>query len=163
MKERALFKIQRILCVTTVLAANVTAQNIQPYPKAVTDRLIHEETPMPPPPRNVVFKDRDFGSLMVRATDETTNFKLPGTFLRTEGSGEENEWSADGRKFYVIGKGGQNLVFAFDPATMAISSPLHAKPGQALLVPLRAGATFSFVDPDLMYGTADPNTLTITS
>jgi len=146
-----------------VLVERASAQGRQPYPHAITDRLVHEETPMSPPPRNVVFTDPDFGSSMVRATDATTNFKLPGTFLRTEGSGEENEWSANTKKFYVLGKGGQTLVFAFDPATMAISSLPKAHAGQGLLLPLRPGPTFSFVDPDLIYGTSDPDTLTIRS
>src|SRR5580658_8318561 len=113
-----------ILCMlfTAVPAARVSAQSPQPYPNAVTDRLIHQETPMSPPPKNVVFVDPDFGSSMVRATDSTTNFKLPGTFLRNEASGSANEWNSDTTKFYVIGKGGQDLVFGFDPSTMAISS-----------------------------------------
>jgi len=118
---------------------------------------------MAPPSRNVVFTDPDFGSLMVRVTDASTNFKLPGTFLRTEGSGKANEWSADTKKFYVLGKGGQDLVFAFDPTTMAISSLPNAGAGMGLLIPLRPGPTFSFVDPDLIYGTSQPDTLTITS
>ncbi|MGA9392384.1 MAG: hypothetical protein WBV69_18300, partial [Candidatus Sulfotelmatobacter sp.] len=146
-----------------ILVKTSSAQGRQPYPHAATDRLVHEETPMSPPPRNVVFTDPDFGSSMVRATDAATNFKLPGTFLRTEGSGQENEWSADTKKFYVIGKGGQNLAFAFDPANMTISSLPRASAGQGLLLPLRPGPSFSFVDPDLIYGTSDPDTLTITS
>lgn len=117
---------------------------------------------MSPPPRNVVFRDPDFGSLMVRATDPSTNFKLPGTSIRTAGSGEENEWSLDSRKFYVLGEGGQTLAFAFNPATMQVSSLPGAAPGQALLLPLRPGATFSFVDSDLIYGTRGSD-MTITS
>jgi hypothetical protein len=152
-----------MLFTTFVPAARVSAQGIQPYPNAITDRLIHLETPMAPPAKNVVFTDPDFGSSMVRATDSTTNFKLPGTFMETESSGKANEWSADTSKFYVLGKGGQELAFAFDPATMAISSLPGAKQGQGLLVPLRPGATFSFVDPDLIYGTYNPATLTIKS
>jgi hypothetical protein len=154
-----------ILCMFTtfILAAKVSAQSPQPYPNAVTDRLIHQETPMVPPPKNVVFTDPDFGSSMVRATDATTNFKLPGTFLRTEASGMANEWSADTKKFYVLGKGGQDLVFAFDPTTMGVSSLPNAGAGMSLLIPLRPGPTFSFVDPDLIYGTSDPDTLTIMS
>ena len=145
-----------------LIAASVAAQGRQPYPNAVTDRLIHLETPMSPPARNVVFTDPDFGSTMVRATDPSTNFVLPGTFLGTEGSGEANEWSADTRKFYVLGEGGQVLAFAFDPATMAITSLPRANPGQGLLLPLRPGS-FSFVDTDLIYATSDPDTLTIKS
>lgn len=153
-----------IFVVLTVLSSIcVSGQSTDPYPNAITDRLSHPETPMSPPLRNVVFTDPDFGSLMVRATDPTTNFKLPGTYLRTAGSGEENEWSIDSRKFYVIGKGGQNLAFAFNPTNMAIFSLPGATPGQALLLPLREGATFSFVDSDLIYGTRSSDPLTITS
>ena len=155
-----------ILCIpvtTFVLSATLSAQGIQPYPNAITDRLIHSETPMAPPAKYVVFTDPDFGSSMVRATDATTNFKLPGTFLRSEASGQANEWSAGAGKFYVLGKGGQDFVFAFDPATMAISSLPNAGAGTGLLIPLRPGPSFSFVDPDLIYGTSEPDTLTITS
>jgi hypothetical protein len=152
-----------MLVTMLALSAGVSAQGIEPYPDALTDRSIHQETPMVPPPRNVVFTDPDFGSSMVRATDATTNFQLPGTFLRSEGSGKANEWSADTKKFYVLGEGGQDLVFAFDPATMTISSLPNASAGMGLLIPLRSGASFSFGDPDLIYGTSDPDTLTITS
>jgi hypothetical protein len=139
------------------------AQGVQPYPNAITNRLIYQETPMAVPPRNVVFTDPDFSSKMVRATDPTTNFKLPGTYLRTEASGEANEWAMDTSKFYVVGAGGQALAYAFNPNTMVVSSLPNATPGQALLLPLRTGATFSFADPDLLFGTSEPDTLIIQS
>jgi hypothetical protein len=152
-----------VLLTTLGLTAMVSAQSRQPYPNAVTDQLIHQETPMAPPVRNLLFTEPDFGSSMVRATDATTNFKDPGGFLLSGGSGYANEFSSDNGKFYVLGRGGQVLVFGFDPLTMAINSLPQAKPGEAFLLPLRAGASFSFVDPDLVYGTADPDTLTIVS
>jgi hypothetical protein len=156
--------ILQILCAvlaTLVMDATAGAQGIEPYPNAVTDRAIHPETPMLPPPRNVVVTDPDFGSSIVRATDETTNFKLPGTALSSEGSGEANAWSADTKKFYALGRGGQVLALAFDPSTMAVSSLPNARSGQALLLPLGPGPSFSFVDPDLIYGTSkDPLTIT---
>jgi hypothetical protein len=162
MNTRTLSLVGYMLMAALILATNnVSAQSPQPYPHAVTDRLIHLETPMLPPPANTLFTDPDFGSLMIRATDATTNFKLPGTFLRTEGSGEANMWSMDTRKFYVIGKGGQVFVFGFDPSTVAISSLLNARPGRGFLLPLRPGASFSFVDPDLIYGTTSHGQLTI--
>jgi hypothetical protein len=151
------------LVTTVVLIARVFGQGIQPYPNAVTNRLIIPKTPMLPPPTNVVFADPDFGELMVRATDATTNFKRPGTFLQSEASGEANEWNMDSTKFYVLGKGGWVFVFAFDPSTMAISSLPSADPGKGLQVPLRPGPTFSFSDPDLIYGTKSTAPLTITS
>lgn len=57
-----------ILLTTFTLTPTLSAQSHDPYPHAVTDRLIHQETPMLPPPRNLVFTDPDFGSSMVRAT-----------------------------------------------------------------------------------------------
>jgi len=138
------------------------AQGIEPYPNAVTNKLIYQETPMAPPPVNVVFNDPDFGSPMVRVTDQTTNFVHPGSYLRNAGLGDANEWSVDASKFYVVGGGATELAFGFNPATMAISSLPGANPGQGLLLPLNPGSSFSFVDPDLIYGTKAPTPLTIT-
>jgi len=156
------FRLTFFLVVTALASLIVSAQSSQPYPNAVTDRLIHQETPMLPPPRNLVFTDPDFGSSMVRATDATTNLGVRGTFVRTEGGGRANEWSADTKKFYVIGKGGRVLAFAFDPLTMVVSSLPNAGAGGGLLLPLRPGS-FSFVDPDLYLGTRSQDPLTITS
>ena len=140
----------------------VSAQGRQPYPKAITDRLIRLETPMAPPPVNTVFNDPDFGSPMVRVTDQTTGFLQRGSYLRTAAQGVANEWSADGRKFYVVGAGNEELAFGFTPSTMAIRSLPGALPGRGLRVPLRAGSAFSFVDPDFLYGTTSRTPLTIT-
>jgi hypothetical protein len=152
-----------ILVVTLLFVAEGSAQSPPPYPNAITDRNIHLKTPMVPPPANVPFTDPDFGSPMVRATDETTDYVHPGSYLMTEGSGQQNEWSADTSKFWVSGTGGGVFAFAFDAATMTIGSLPLAAPGKGLQLPMRAGATFSFVDPDLIYGTLNPAPLTITS
>jgi hypothetical protein len=146
-----------LLCATTMFA-----QGIEPYPNAVTNRNIYQETPMVPPLVNVPFNDPDFGSPMVRVTDETTNFVHPGSYLRNAASGDANEWSVDGSKFYVVGDGDVELAFGYDPSTMAISSLSGAAAGEGLQVPLRAGSAFSFVDPDLIYGTTNQTPLTIT-
>lgn len=139
-------------------------QGINPYPNAITDRLIHHETPMAPPPIiNAPFFDPDFGSQMVRVTDETSDFLKPGGYIRTEAAGTANMWSSDTGKFYVIGQGGVSLAYAFNPATLNISSLPGATPGQGLVLPLRAGGSFSFTDPDLMYGTVEGSLLTISS
>jgi hypothetical protein len=150
------------LFATLILVSSLTAQSPQPYPNAVTDTLIHPETAMPVPARGVLFTDPDFGSTMVRVTDETTNFVFPGTALNTEGSGEQNMWSADGRKFYVLG-GARAFGFAFDPSTMAVSSLPGAVSGQGLILPFGPGGTFSFKDPDLIFGTTNKHPLTISS
>jgi hypothetical protein len=162
MENKALFATYAVIAIL-ILVVTVSAQGVQPYPDAITNRLIYQETPMAPPSKNVVFTDPDFGSSMVRATDATTNFKLPGTYLRTSASGEGNEWSADTSKFWVTGAGGQVFAFGFSPSTMAITSLPNAGSGQGLLIPLREGASFSSVDPDLIYGTTNQAPLTITS
>ena len=113
MTKGALFTFSWVVFTAFTLAPRASGQGIQPYPNASTDRLIHQETPMLPPPANVVFTDPDFGSKMIRVTDGTTNFVLPGTFLRPEGSGQANEWSSDTKKFYVIGDGGWTFAFSF--------------------------------------------------
>lgn len=43
-----------------LLYATMFAQGIAPYPNAITNKLIYQETPMVPPPVNVVFNDPDF-------------------------------------------------------------------------------------------------------
>ena len=163
MANRAWLLLLSSLITSLTVATRMLGQSPQPYPDAITDRLIHQESPMSPPARNIVFADPDFGSHMVRATDETTNFKFPGTALGTEASGEGNEWSADTKKFYVMGYGGRVFAFAFSPSSMAISSLPNAGLGQGLLLPLRPNPSFSFVDPDLIYGTTSADPLTITS
>jgi hypothetical protein len=147
----------------TILLISATAMFAQnPYPNAVTNQLIYQETPMAPPAVNTVFNDPDFGSPMVRVTDQTTDNIHPRSFVRTAAQGVANEWSMDGSKFYVIGSGDEELAFGFDPLTMTISSLPGAPAGRGLKVPLRAGSAFSFVDPDFIYGTTNPTPLTIT-
>jgi hypothetical protein len=132
----------------------VSAQGVQPYPDAITNRLIYSETPLQPPPVSAAFRDPDLGSLMVRVTDENSDPKGKEDYFYNPPQ-DDNEWSVDDGKFYVaVGYDNASLAFAFDPATMAISSLPGAGIGGGLLIPLRPGPTFSFVDPDLMFGTA---------
>ena len=149
--------------VALTLAIPASAQNSDPYPNAVTDRLIHPETAMVPPAVNTVFQDHDFGSSMVRVTDETSDFMHPGGYVRTEASGTANMWAVDNSKFYVIAEGGGALAYSFNPSAMHVGSLPGAKPGLGLHVPLRIGGSFSFTDPDLMYGTVSDTALTISS
>lgn len=158
------FKSSLALCFLTLVfaLAQSAAQSLSTYPNAIKDRQVRPESPMLPPPRNQVFIDPDFGSSMIRVTDETTNSEFPGDYLQTQG-GLANEWSIDTTKFYVQGKGGREFAFSFDPATMSVGSLSNAKAGEGLLLPLRIGSSFSFVDSDLIYGTTSVDPLTITS
>jgi hypothetical protein len=162
-RNRLLIFCSCVLAVILIGQSEGSAQNILPYPNATTDRALLLKTPMAPPVANVPFNDPDFGSSLVRATDETTDYIHAGSYLMTQGSGQQNEWSADTGKFWVSGKGGRLFAFAFDASTMKIHSLPLAPSGKGLLVPLRPGATFSFTDPDLIYGTTGPSPLTISS
>jgi hypothetical protein len=153
-----------LVCLCLILAASAAAwaQGVQPYPDAFTDREVHPKTPMTPRPVNTVFQDPDFGALMVRVTDDNTNPKRLHSFFRNPGT-ETNAWSADGRKFFLVGEERRTLAFGFDPSTMFISALPGAGTGGAFAIPLYPGPTFSFVDPDLMYGTLADAPLTIAS
>jgi hypothetical protein len=137
------------------------AQGIPPYPNAVTDRLLHGKTPMTPPPVNTVFQDPDFGSAMVRVTDENTNPRIPGSFYRNA-TPDANQFSIDNRKFYVAGDNRSILAFAFDPSTMEVSPLPGAGQGGGVRIPL-ISPTFSFLNPDLMFGTISSYSLTLST
>lgn len=143
-----------------IVSVCLLAQGIPPYPNAIADRLFYGKTPMAPPAANAVFQDPDLGSLMVRVTDGNTEPKQPDGSFRNPPS-DINEWSMDNRKFYVAMSNSTDFAFAFDPSSMTISPLPGAGAGGALRVPLRPGPTFSFLDPDLMYGTAPKAPLTI--
>jgi hypothetical protein len=157
----SLFAFSRLMLIP-VLSMCVWAQGISPYPNAITDRAMHTQTAMAPPPVWTLFNEPDFGSLMVRVTDENTNPKAPGSFFRNP-LPDVNEWSVDNRKFYVSGSNTTLLAFGFDPSTMAISSLPGAGAGGGVRIPLRSGPTFSYLDSDLMYGTAQRTPLTIST
>jgi hypothetical protein len=145
-----------------LLVKPVLGQGIQPYPLAITNRDFYSKTPMAAPPTNTPFNDPDLGGYMVRVTNENTNPKEIGSFFRNPAP-NVNEWSMDDSKFYVVGANSANFAFAFDPATMTVSALPGAGSGGAVAIPLRAGPAFSFVDPDLMYGTMLDSPLTIAS
>ena len=151
------------LSLLSSLALVALGQGVAPYPLARTDRYFQAKTPMSPPPVNSVFKDPDFGSTMVRVTDENTNPKHRGWFFRNPAIGDANVWSADSRKFWVQSQGGGLLAFGFDPQTLLSEPLIDVKSGKRLALPLRAAASFSYVDPDLIYGTSSSNYLAIKS
>lgn len=152
--------VQACWSVALLICGQAHAQGIQPYPNAITDRLVHSKTFMPPPAVNTVFTDPDFGSAMVRVTDERTDASLSRSAFRSPG-GTASAWSADGRKFYVIGRGGAKFAFGFHAATMSVTSLPGAKPGAGVGIPLRGVPTFSVVDPDVIYGNLPNAPLTI--
>lgn len=143
------------------LAVSLSAQGVQPYPNAITNRQFYSKTPMSAPAVNTPFTDPDLGASLVRVTDQNSDPKGLNGFAYNPPQ-DKNEWSVDNSKFFVLfGYSTTSLAFAFNPSTMTISSLPGAGPGGGLVIPLRSAPTFSFVDPDLMYGTALKKPLTI--
>jgi hypothetical protein len=127
-----------------------------------------QETPMAPPPVNTPFRDPDFGSRMVRATDANTLTGVDGrgsqftaTSFMTDASAEANEWGKfdptlgpnGGYRFLVYTRGGWALVLTLDAATMKVSPLTGKKRGGPLSADglLSVGGTFSYTDPDTLY------------
>jgi len=104
---------------------------------------------MAPPAANTVFQDPDFGALMVRVTDGNTNPKQLNGYFRNPET-ETNAWSADGRKFFLVGQGKNTLAFGFDPSTMLIG-PLPGAGTSPELVFVQNDPNYDFVHSDPRY------------
>jgi hypothetical protein len=136
---------------------------------ANSTRQLVPETPMAPPPVDMPFRDPDFGSRMVRVTDANTlaaasrpGNSLVGISFHTDSSGEQNEWSVfdpnlgdhGEYRFWVTGTDGIPVVFSLDPVTMRVSGVTNGRRhhgGRPIIPPFVA--SFSYKDPDIVYGT----------
>ena len=152
-----------VLGLVLQMAASALGQGVQPYPNTITDRLVRQQTAMAPPAARVVFQDPDFGSSMVRVTDNNTDLGQPETFF-VNADGVTNEWSLDSKKFFVLaGQKGGLFAFGFDPVNMAVLPLPGADAAGVLRVPLRLAATFSSTNPDLIYGTSKSKPYTLSA
>jgi len=131
---------------------------------AETSRKLLPERPYVPPKANEVFHDPEFGSRMIRATDEKgIDGNLQGFSFISNSSAEINEWGKfdpklgpnGGYYFYVMTGGGGAVLFSMDAATMQVTP--HC--GSFRSCRMRAGGTFSYVDPHILYGEFDANNL----
>ena len=117
---------------------------------------------MAAPKVNQVFRDPDFGSRMVRVTDESgVGGELAGFSFGSNSSAETNEWGKfnpslgpnGGYFFYLMTGGGGAVLFSMDAVTMQITP--HC--GSLRMCRLSKGGTFSYVDPNILYGQFDSN------
>ena len=136
----------------------VWSQDVAPFPYAITDRVFYPQSSMMPPDVNESCTDPDLGGTMIRVTDENTDAQEPGSFFFNPPN-QANEWNADNSKFFVESEN-HRLAFAFDSDTGTVSALPGAVGEHGFPVPLRT-ATFSFIDPDLMYGTEGKSPLVI--
>src|SRR2546425_11857154 len=98
------------------------------------------------------FTDPTFASRMVRVTDGETRPDTVGRAWFSPSSAETTAWNTNSTRFYVVGGGGEQLVFDFDPATMRASRLGKGKGAGGLVLGFAGEPTFSFVDPDVLYG-----------
>jgi len=99
------------------------------------------------------FTDPTFGSRMLRVTDGRTRPDTIGRAWFSPSSAETTAWNTNSTKFYVVGGGGEQLPFDFDPTTMKASRIGKGRSGDGGLVLSFGGEpTFSFADPDVLYG-----------
>lgn len=117
---------------------------------------------MTAPKVNQVFRDPDFGSRMVRVTDESgVGGELAGFSFGSNSSAEANEWGKfnpslgpnGGYFFYLMTGGGGAALFSMDAATMQITPHCDS----LRMCRLSKGGTFSYVDPNILYGQFDSN------
>jgi len=124
---------------------------------AESSRKLLPESPIAPPKVNQVFRDPDFGSRMVRVSDESgIGGALAGFSFSSNSSAEINEWGKfdpslgpnGGYYFYVMTSGGGAVVFSMDAATMQVTPHCNGLPQCRL----PSGGSFSYVDPHTLYG-----------
>jgi len=98
-----------------------------------------------------VITDPNFGSRIVRVTDESSDPKQAGRSLYTPSSAEQNSWNKNSTMFYVTTSGGSFLLYSFDPVTM--KARLAANPR------LNWGGEpqFSFSRTNILYGMSHPD------
>jgi hypothetical protein len=130
---------------------------------AETGRQFKPETVIAAPQVNQVFRDPDFGSRMIRVTDENgIKGNFPGFNFASNSSAEINEWGKfnpslgpnGGYYFYVMTSGGGAVPFSMDADTMQVTPRCGSLPRCRL----ESGGSFSYVDPNVIYGHFGSNT-----
>lgn len=124
---------------------------------AETGQQVKPESAIGPPRVNQVFRDSEFGSRIVRVTDEGgVHGTFAGFSFTSNSSAEINEWGKfnpalgpnGGYYFYVMTSGGGAVPFSMDAATMQVTPRCSGLPNCRWA----SGGSFSYVDPNLIYG-----------
>jgi hypothetical protein len=124
---------------------------------AETSRQVRSGNLYAPPRVNQIFQDPEFGSRLIRITDENgIDGQLQGFSFGTDSSAEINEWGKfdpslghnGGYYFYIMTNGGGAVPFSMDAATMQVTP--HC--GGLKMCRLATDGSFSYVDPKILYG-----------
>jgi len=124
---------------------------------AETSRRFRPESFYTPPRVNQIFQDPEFGSRLIRITDEDgINGQLRGFSFGSNSSAEINEWGKfdpslgpnGGYYFYIMTSGGGAVPFSMDAVTMQVTP--HC--GGLKMCRLATDGRFSYVDHKILYG-----------
>ncbi len=115
---------------------------------ARTDRRteVYPDTPPALGPAGSIVQDPNFGSRIVRVTDDKTDAKRRGGPLMTPSSSEQNTWNTTSTALYVVNSGGGFTLYDFDPSTMtphSLGEPTLQWAGEP---------QFSYSQPNILYG-----------
>jgi len=106
-------------------------------------------------PAGFHFVDPGLGSRMLRVTDGNTRPGFPGRSFVTASAAHQLAWNAASDKFWVRGVDGTYIPYTFDATTMT-AARINATPGVGeggLTIVSQAEPQFSFVSPNLLFGT----------
>src|SRR5438094_4993608 len=136
------FRLTSLVLSVLVLSLTLTS-NAQSPPSAynaLSDRNVY---PYPTLPSlggaGYQFIDPKFGSKMIRITDANTRPDRAGRFWASPSSAETSAWNTNATKFYVVGGGGEQLPYNFNPTTMTASRMGDTSNGSGGLVLLFGG------------------------
>jgi hypothetical protein len=99
------------------------------------------------------FVDPAFGSRILRVTDASTHPDFPGASWVTGSAAHQLAWNATSDRFWVRSVQGAYVAFNFNGATMTATRINPTFPGHDGLILSQLEPQFSFVSPDVLYGT----------
>lgn len=122
---------------------------------AFTNRAAYTEPALPPlGPAGYAFTDPTFGSRIVRVTDANTRPGVTNRSYDTPSAAHQTAWNTDSTYFYIRSTDGTYVPYAFEPSTMTVSRIQATSTGAGgLTIYSNAEPQFSFVSPNVLYGT----------
>jgi len=123
------------------------------YNANTTRNIIHEPTLPALGAAGFRFFDPAFGSRVLRVTDASTHPDYPGASWVTGSAAHQLAWNATSDKFWVRSVMGAYVAFNFNGSTMTATRITTTTPGDGGLIFSQLEPQFSFVSPNVLYGT----------
>jgi hypothetical protein len=145
-----------------VAGAILSAQHASIAPatyNATTTRIVIPKPPLPVlGPAGYRFIDPGLGSRMLRVTDGNTRPGFPGRSFVTASAGHQLAWNATSDKFWIRGIDGTYIPFTFNASSLTAARIDPTASGEGgLTIVSQLEPQFSFVSPNLLYGTRQSN------